>query len=292
MIGPLLLAPLAALAVAAVARRRVSRHTEHEYAEQHPKGANGIATGAEGFTLEGINGRALLLLHGSGDTPQSLRYLGERLRADGYTVHAPLLPGHGRSPRAFARASAADYEREAQHALEQLDPSSNWVGVIGQSMGGALAATLASASHSVRALVLLAPYLEPPRNVQWARRTSWLWRWSSPYLRGQGQASVHDRHAASASLAYGTFSAGALDALCATAEVGRRALAKIAVPTLVINSEQDNRIPRSVAEAAIAAIRAPVEVHWVTGCGHVIAVDYCKDTVADLVLSFLARHAG
>ena len=26
--------------------------------------------------------------------------------------------------------------------------------------------------------------------------------------------------------------------------------------------------------------------------GHVITVDYCKDAVADLVVAFLARHAG
>jgi esterase/lipase len=63
-------------------------------------------------------------------------------------------------------------------------------------------------------------------------------------------------------------------------------------PTLVINSEQDNRIPRKLALGALERIRAPVEQHWVGGCGHVITVDYCKDTVADLVVAFLARHAG
>jgi esterase/lipase len=35
----------------------------------------------------------------------------------------------------------------------------------------------------------------------------------------------------------------------------------------------------------------PVERHWVTGCGHVITVDYCREQVADLVLDFLARRA-
>jgi esterase/lipase len=40
-----------------------------------------------------------------------------------------------------------------------------------------------------------------------------------------------------------------------------------------------------------AQLRAPVEEHWVTGCGHVLTMDYCKDAVAALVLTFLARHA-
>jgi hypothetical protein len=29
----------------------------------------------------------------------------------------------------------------------------------------------------------------------------------------------------------------------------------------------------------------------VTGGGHVITVDYCRDVVVDMVLAFLARHA-
>jgi esterase/lipase len=63
-------------------------------------------------------------------------------------------------------------------------------------------------------------------------------------------------------------------------------------PTLVINAEHDNRIPRATAMKLLEEIGAPTEHYWVTGCGHVITVDYCKDAVADLVLAFLARHAG
>ena len=63
------------------------------------------------------------------------------------------------------------------------------------------------------------------------------------------------------------------------------------VPTLVVNSREDNRIPRALAETATATLRGPTERHWVTGCGHVITVDYCRDAVASLVSDFLARHA-
>ena len=75
---PALIAALLAGAGAAW-RVRASRRAEHAYRAVHPMGANGIVVGAESFTLEGTNGRGLLLLHGSGDTPQTLRYLAERL---------------------------------------------------------------------------------------------------------------------------------------------------------------------------------------------------------------------
>jgi carboxylesterase len=270
----------------------VSRAIEAEYAARFPTDSNGVAQGAQGFRLEGVNGRSLLLLHGSGDTPQSLRYFGERVNAAGYTVFAPLLPGHGRSPRAFATATAADYHRAAREALAELHASSNWVGLVGLSMGGAIAARLAVEDSSVRVLALLAPYLTPPPQVRWVRAAAPLWGFTAPYLHGRGDASVHDKDADAKSRAYGTFSPGALTALARTAYAGLRALPDVTQPTLVINSEEDNRIPRKLALSALERIRAPMEQHWVSGCGHVITVDYCKDAVADLVVAFLARHAG
>lgn len=135
MIGWLLSALVAGTA-ARVFRARAVRRTDRAYADRHVAGVDGVVQGAESFMLAGTNGRALLLLHGSGDTPQTLRYLGERLNAAGYTVHAPLLPGHGRSPTAFTRVSAAAYLTVARDALTALRRTHPWVGVVGLSMGG------------------------------------------------------------------------------------------------------------------------------------------------------------
>jgi len=281
-----------AVAGIALSGRRAARRLEIEYVSRYPDGTGGVVGGAEGFFLEGTNGRRLLMLHGSGDSPQSLRYLAERLNAAGYAVHVPLLPGHGRSPRAFAAATARDYHLAALGALSELTASDGWIAVVGLSMGGALAARLAAESTRVQALVLLAPYFTPPSGVRTARALSWFWSPLMPYVRGGGEESVHDPVARDASRAYGTFSAGALSALVDTAAAGRRAVPRLRLPTLIINSERDNRIPRALAQTAVNAFTVPVEAHWLDGCGHVITVDYCKDAVADLVLAFLARHAG
>lgn len=280
-----------AIVAATINRRRIGRVVERDYVATRAIGADGVVQGAEGFTLAGTSGRGLLLLHGSGDTPQSLRYLASRFHLAGYSVHVPLLPGHGRSPRAFAHATSVQYLDAARDALQRLRESSTWVGVVGLSMGGALSVQIASTSVHVRVLVLLAPYLITPETVRVGVRTSWLWSLFAPYLRGGGDTSVHDIAARLASHAYGTFSAGALRALDETAVAGRRALSRLSLPVLVINSEQDNRIPRALAQQALHEIHSPVEEQWVTGCGHVITVDYCKDVVASLVLTFLARHA-
>ncbi len=272
-------------------RRRSAHRVERAYADGHGADGAAIVTGAEGFTLPGTNGRALLLLHGSGDTPQTLRYLGERLQAAGYTIHAPLLPGHGRGPRQFRQVTAHAYLEAARAALQTLHPHDAWTAVVGLSMGGALGAQLATESGHVRALVLLAPYLLPTPSVRWAARTSRAWGLVVAYVNARGEGSVHDPAARAASHAYGVFPPAALRALVETAANGLAALASVTVPTLVVNSREDNRIPVDAATGALATLRAPTERHWVAGCGHVITVDYCRDAVAELVVTFLARHA-
>src|SRR5690242_1192729 len=288
MIWPLV---ILAAAIGGVARLTWARRTERAYAERRPPASDGIVPGSEGFTLEGSRERALLLLHGSGDTPQTLRFLGDRLHEQGYTVRAPLLPGHGRGLRDFAAATADDYVRAARQELDALLAQYRWVGVIGLSMGGALSARLAAEHPEVRVLVLLAPYLTPPPSVALVGRTAPVWSLAVPYFAGRGDESVHDPAARAASYAYGLFPPRALRALCLTAAAGRRALSSITVPALVVNSREDNRIPTALAEKTTATLRGPTERHWVAGCGHVITVDYCRDAVASLVSDFLARHA-
>ena len=290
MIAAWLLGGLAALGVLAN-RRRVARRAADEYRLRHSFDENGIARGAEGFAFKGSSGHGVLLVHGSGDSPQSLRYLAGRLNQAGYSTSAPLVAGHGRSPHAFAEATADDYYAGVRTAFEQLAAENRSVSVLGLSMGGAIVARLAAESPGISTVLLLAPYLVVPPMIRRVSGLSWLWGMVTPYLAGRGEASVHDAQASLESRAYGTFSPGALRALVATADAGFHALPKLTVPVLVINSNEDNRIPRALAERAIAHIPTPIEERWVSGCGHVITIDYCKDEVASLAVDFLKRRS-
>jgi esterase/lipase len=118
-----------------------------------------------------------------------------------------------------------------------------------------------------------------------------VWGLVTPYLLGRGESSVFDESASLESRAYGTFSPGALRALTETAARGLAAIPSLKLPVMVVNSERDNRIPRESAEQALRAFRVSPETHWVSGCGHVITIDYCKERVAELVTTFLAAHA-
>ena len=55
-----------------------------------PLRSDGVITGAEPFDLARPGAPAVLVLHGGGDTPQSMRALAEFLFARGYSVRVPL----------------------------------------------------------------------------------------------------------------------------------------------------------------------------------------------------------
>jgi len=52
-----------------------------------------------------------LLIHGFTATTAEVRLLGEYLHARGYTISAPLLPGHGTSPAEMNRCKWQDWTR-------------------------------------------------------------------------------------------------------------------------------------------------------------------------------------
>ena len=54
-------------------------------------------------------------------TPGTMRPLGESLHRDtGFTVYAPLLPGHGLTPEEMAKTRWFDWFRASQQAFDKL----------------------------------------------------------------------------------------------------------------------------------------------------------------------------
>ena len=76
-----------------------------------------ILRGAETIDLQEEGSHGVLLLHGFGDTPQTLALLARRLRKTGYSLLAPLLPGHGRNLEEFGKSRASEWIAAAKAAL-------------------------------------------------------------------------------------------------------------------------------------------------------------------------------
>lgn len=258
-----------------------------------PVGASGIITGAEPIVREREGTRdAVLLLHGFGDTPQTLTYLADALHDQGWNVHAPLLPGHGRSLHAFASSRATQWIGSAREALDYLLARYQRVALVGLSMGGAIAAILAAERERVVALALVAPYVELPPRLRRLVKHHHLVRVVAPVVRGNSERSILDPDERARSLGYRAMTPWLARELAWIAERARGALPRIRIPTLIAQSRGDNRLAAAVAERAFAALGArDKELFWIDGAGHVITVDYGRDKVIDAIAVWLRRWA-
>jgi carboxylesterase len=254
-------------------------------------GPDGVVIGGEGFVLERTGAPAVLLLHGGGDTPQTLRYLATDLHAAGFHVSVPLLPGHGRSLADFMRVTASDLTAAAAAAYRDLATTHEWVGVIGLSMGGALAVQIAAGNSELPALGLVAPYLAMPPWIERGARLSWLWGWIVPVVRSGDGVSILNPVERQRSLAYGVFTAAALRALQLTVHRAAMVLPRVTAPTLVVQSREDNRISVAAAERAFARLGSREKrLDWVTGVAHIITVDFGKDKVNAALIAWMQSH--
>ncbi|MCA0377679.1 MAG: alpha/beta fold hydrolase [Gemmatimonadetes bacterium] len=296
-------ASAAAVGMSAVVwRARQRRRFEQAHAARRALDAQGnvIGAGQIAWPAPRPEAPAALLLHGFNDTPQSMAYLAARLHTAGYAVLVPQLPGHGVSLARMAReARVAAWQRTVREACAALQERHTRVFVCGQSMGGALAivesvASRTGAPRDIAALALLAPYIGMTTALQWRTLAATLLQWLLPYHTSTGgERSIHDAVARAEALGPGVVTARMLRGLRHIARAAERVLPQLMVPTLYLQSREDNRIAVSVAERAFAAIGAPDKrQQWLAGCGHILSADFCRDTVADAVIAWFNAHGG
>src|SRR3954468_22372886 len=93
-----------------------------------------VLPGADAIDLQEEGSHGVLLLHGFGDTPQTLALLARHLSKSGYSIFAPLLPGHGRSAESFARSRANEWIAAAKDSYTAMRTRHEQVSVVGLSM--------------------------------------------------------------------------------------------------------------------------------------------------------------
>ena len=90
------------------------------------------------------NETGILLVHGFTASPIDMKPLGESFREWGYTVSAPLLAGHGKTPEEMRDTVWEDWLGEADKALAQMRQTCKRIIAVGHSMGGLIVLALAT----------------------------------------------------------------------------------------------------------------------------------------------------
>jgi len=250
-----------------------------------------VTKGAQTIDLQEEGSPGVLLLHGFGDTPQTLSRLAKRLHKAGYGVLVPLLPGHGRTLRDFKRSRAEEWIDAARSALIEMREKSPAVNVVGLSMGGALAVLVAAEARDISSLILIAPYVGMPRLLRFAASTHWLWGRFAGEINARSPRSIHGPIEREKNLAYGAVTGRSLFELLKVMRRARKALPRVTVPTLIVQSREDPRVAPEVAEFALDKVGTKEkQLVWTEGAGHIITVDYGRERVFSEVEKWLRTH--
>lgn len=242
---------------------------------------------AEPFFFEG-NQTGVLVSHGFTGTTQSMRFLGEYLhRQGGFTVSAPRLTGHGTDPEDMARATAEDWIRDLQAALETLRQRCAKVFVTGLSMGGTLTLYMASMHSDVFAgAVPINPavFLNSPDLAGLAFMAN-----APAAVPGVGSDI---KQPGITELAYPVVPVPAIRHLYALMSVTRELLPRVTCPTMVFTSRDDHVVvPENgpyIVEHLGSADKCLV---WLENSYHVATLDNDKEFIAAETLRFIRAHS-
>jgi carboxylesterase len=247
-----------------------------------------IMAGAEPFGFEGEGSETgVLLIHGFTGSPQSLRPWGSHLAAQGWTVIAPRLPGHGTSIKDLAATNGDDWYGEAEMALVGLSERCSSVFLCALSMGGTIALDLAARqSERVAGLVIVngSVYSDDPR----ARFASVLGK--LPFsVKGIG-SDIADP--AQRELCYDRVPLRSAAALLAYQSSVRDRLPSVKAPALLLCSRQDHVVPPgNTSYIAEHVGSTDVETVWLERSYHVATLDYDAPVIFERSASFVAKRA-
>lgn len=250
--------------------------------------------GMETFTIHNphLNGNpffwpgqqdGILLIHGFTATVAEVRPLAEALHQAGFSIAAPLLPGHYTRPEDLNRVRWQDWVAAVQQAYRQLADRCERVIVGGESTGGLLSLYLAAQIPQITALLLYAPalrlnarpfdrlrlYLAAPF-LPWIPKNNMdsddLWQgYPVNPLKGVIQLLELQKHV-------------------------RPLLRKIRQPTLIVQGVLDQTVHPDVPADICRQIQSEVcEIHWMHRSGHCVILDQERQEVFEITLQFIDR---
>lgn len=243
-----------------------------------------VQPGAEPIDLPG-GSIGVLLSHGFTGCTQSMRPWAEHLAAEGFSVIAPRLPGHGTSVVDMNTTTFQDWYGEIERAFDALRARCDTVFAMGLSMGGTLCLRLAELrSDQVAGLVIVNASLATERKD--AKLLSLLSK-AVPSIKGVGsdikKAGVTEQ-------AYPRVPLRAAYSLNKAWPVVRADLGKITCPVLAFRSSIDHVVEPISGQALLEGC-VHAEERVLLDSYHVATLDNDAPRIFAESVDFVRAHA-
>lgn len=250
----------------------------------------------------------VLLIHSLCGTPAEMRFAAHGLARAGYTVHCPLIAGHGGSKGDIKAATWQDWLASTEEALHELRKDCDYVICAGLSTGALLSLMLA-ARHpdKVQATALLAPtlwlngWLIPwyARLFKLVRHRSLANLISFPDLAPHGIKDNRIREFVRNAMASGSGGIGGHSSKPGGVVLEHRRLVKalkreirgVTQPALIVHSREDDYADIDNAWYLQRNLGGLVDMVVLDDSYHIVTVDRQRHVVVDRMAAFIGRLA-
>ncbi len=247
-----------------------------------------IQARAEPYFFPG-NKTGCLMIHGFTGSPTETRWMGEFLAAQGYTVLGVRLAGHGTKPEDLNRARWQDWLANVEDGWQLLQGATERIFVIGLSMGGVLALSLAAKYPAAGVVTMSTPYeLDPDPRLRFAKLISLFIPYQKKGRRVVREPEVYDWH-----VNYSVNPVRAGVELYRLLVHMRAELAKVTAPTLLIHSHADRAVPidnmAKIFENLASEDKTMIDIQE---SQHLITLEPERDEVYQAAANFIQRISG
>jgi carboxylesterase len=243
------------------------------------------------FPGQGQNARTgCLVTHGFTGAPKEVRWLGEYLNRQGYTVCGMRVAGHATRPVDMVRSRWRDWLLSVEDGYDLLRSSCKQICLLGLSMGGVLSLTAAAQLPVSGVVAMSTPYsLLGLSFPLWVARLFSLFK---PYMpKGKVPGSGwFDPAAYAQHVSYPLNPVRSAVELKLLIDQMHAALPKVSAPVLLIHSRDDDYVVKDSMEHIYTSLgSSDKQMLWVSGGGHVITEEPTRETVFQAAASFVER---
>jgi carboxylesterase len=245
-----------------------------------------LIPGAEPFFFPG-NKTGVLLIHAYTSTPKEMRWMGEHLNRQGFTVCGIRLAGHATQAKDMLRIRWQDWMASMEDGYHLLRSSTDEITLAGLSIGGMLALIFASQFPVAGVIAMSAPYSHPTWQLKFAKLLSRV----KPYLpKGGNPGSGWFGEGWKEHIAYPQYPVRSLSELGHLMDRMHIALPQVKVPVLLISSRNDHRLVCESMKKIYARLGSvDKQMMWIEGSGHTITEEPRRETVFQAATEFIAR---
>lgn len=242
---------------------------------------------AEPFFLKG-NDTFCILIHGFTGSPKEMRWLGEYLNKNSYSVIAPRLPGHATDPKDMKRIKWKDWVSSIEDIYNYCKPNAQKIFIIGLSMGGILA-SYSSAYLSYNGLITIStPYEFPQKD------------WRLPFVRilsvikpriDKGSGDWQNKEAEVDHIDYPFYPTKSIAELRDLIIQYQQVLPSLSLPSLHIHSTKDQSVPYHHLDNLFHHNgSSKKQMFTVENSGHVIIREPDRFLVFERILNFIKEN--